>query len=293
MSGPHVGVHAMKIVGGARAILARERAGSRNRVVCYNGLCAHSMFQLWRRSRARCKKSPMETCATVSMWVAGCAFAHDQARERQEHVRELAGFWAEAVRFLGIAKRIPRQNPKLKCLQGVAGSSWPGEEDTTSTGDTTVAKAVVEDRPPGPAKRSASTASELAVPSGEAGSARPGEKDTTNADVTAVARPAGEARPLGIEKQKATESAIAVSSFEAGPSGTRAIDRNSAGITAVAMPAGDARSPGIAKQKATDGSHGALMMTSTSCCFTSWNRRVSPDSSRSCVSLRLRIVKCS
>ena len=36
---------------------------------CSNGLCAHAMFQCWRRSGARCKKAPMEICATVSIQV--------------------------------------------------------------------------------------------------------------------------------------------------------------------------------------------------------------------------------
>ena len=30
-------------------------------------------------------------------WRPGCAFAHDRARERQEHVRVLAEFWAAAA----------------------------------------------------------------------------------------------------------------------------------------------------------------------------------------------------
>ena len=45
-------------------------------------------------------------------WRPGCAFAHDQARERQEHARDLAEFWAAAARPRGIA-------PYIQCLDRI------------------------------------------------------------------------------------------------------------------------------------------------------------------------------
>ena len=87
-------------------------------------------------------------------------------------------------------------NPKSKCLlvkpglltiaqsevdvsSGEAGSSWPGADDTTSAGVTTIAKAGGEARPLGIENQSATTESDIAVSSDEA-------------------------RPPGIEKQGAT-----------------------------------------------------------------------------------------
>ena len=70
-----------------------------------------------------------------------------------------------------------------------------------------LAESVGEARPPGIAKHSASTKSQIAVPSGEAGSASPKDEDTTSA----VAKSAGEGRPFGIAKHSAmTESGVAV-----------------------------------------------------------------------------------
>ena len=52
---------------------------------------------------------------------------------------------------------------------GTDGSSWPGADDTTRHGGTTVAKAADKIRPPGVAKWSAMTESDIAVSVGEAG----------------------------------------------------------------------------------------------------------------------------
>ena len=69
-----------------------------------------------------------------------------------------------------------------------AGSSWPREDDTTSADVTAVAKSVGEALPPGIAKYSATTESELAKLSAEDGSFESGAKGTTSAVVTAVAK---------------------------------------------------------------------------------------------------------
>ena len=137
-------------------------------------------------------------------WRPGCAFAHDQARERHEHVRDLAEFWAKAARPLGIAKHSTTTESEIALSSGVAGSSGPREEDTTSASNTTVAKAVGNDRLPETAKRSVSTASEFAVSSGEVGPLRLKANGRNSAGITTVAMPAGEARPPEIAKRSAT-----------------------------------------------------------------------------------------
>ena len=107
---------------------------------------------------------------------------------------------------------VPKIVVELAVSSGEAGSSVPGERDTTDAAATVVEEPVGEARPLGIAQYSAATASALAVSSGETGSVRPGDKDTTDADGTAVVGPAGEDRPCGIAKQSATtESDIAVS----------------------------------------------------------------------------------
>ena len=122
----------------------------------------------------------------------------------------------EAMRLASQERVELRLPPGLRAADGgsVGGSAEDGvSNDTTSAGDTTVAKAVGEARPPGTAKHSALTASEFAVSSGES-------RDTTNADVAAVVRPPGEVRPRGIAKQSATtKPELAQSSGGAGPSG--------------------------------------------------------------------------
>ena len=75
----------------------------------------------------------MEICATVSIWVELLAtWLYDQAGERQEHVRDLAEFWAAAVEKLG--------------AQGETGSLGPGASDTTNAAATAVEEPVGEAR---------------------------------------------------------------------------------------------------------------------------------------------------
>ena len=82
-------------------------------------------------------------------WRPGCVFAHDQARERLEHVRDLAEFWTEAARPLGIAKHRTTTESEIAVPPGVAGSFGPGERDTTNAAATAVAKPAGEGRPLG------------------------------------------------------------------------------------------------------------------------------------------------
>ena len=143
---------------------------------------------------------------------------------------------------------IGKSQSPVEALSQILQSSGPGADDTTSADSSTVARACGEARPLGIAKRSVSTASELAVSSGEAGPSWLRAKRTPSADVIAGAMLAGEARPPGIEKQGGTtDSDIAVSSGETGPSWSRA-NGDRAAATAAVKSAGKARPPGIAKQ---------------------------------------------
>ena len=66
-----------------------------------------------------------------------------------EHVRNLAEFWAEAARPLGIAKHRTTTESEIAVPPGVAGSFGPGERDTTNAAATAVAKPAGEGRPLG------------------------------------------------------------------------------------------------------------------------------------------------
>ena len=93
----------------------------------------------------------MEFCATVSIWVGTvgrpcCAVAHDRARERQEHARDLAEFWAAATP-VSCGRTV--QNPKWQCLLVQRVFSARIERDTTNAAATAVVEPVGEARPPG------------------------------------------------------------------------------------------------------------------------------------------------
>ena len=85
-----------------------------------------------------------------------------------------------------IPERIVEQTVHIAASSCEAGSSWPGDVDTTCADATAVAQSAGEARPTGISKHIASTASKLAASSSEAGSSRPGKTDTPVAAVTAV-----------------------------------------------------------------------------------------------------------
>ena len=125
-------------------------------------VCAHSMFQCWRRSWARCKtrlpRRFVPPCR-YGCWRPGCAFAHDQARERQEHVRDLAEYWAEASRHLGIAKQSATTRPELAKSSSGAGPSWSRANGTNRAAATAAVKCAGETRPSRIVKYSATSES--------------------------------------------------------------------------------------------------------------------------------------
>ena len=85
-------------------------------------------------------------------WRPGCVFTH---RERQEHVRDLAEFWAEAARPLGIEKHRTTTEPEIAVSSGEAVG-------------TAVAMLADEARPSGVENQSAKTEFDEAVSFGEA-----------------------------------------------------------------------------------------------------------------------------
>ena len=104
------------------------------------------------------------------------------------------------ARPFGIAQYSTTTESEVEGSPGEAGSSWPGADDTTSAGVTTVAKTVGESRPPGIAKLSTTTE----VSSGEVEPSWPRAYDMDSAAATPDVKSAGEARPPGIAKQSAT-----------------------------------------------------------------------------------------
>ena len=113
-----------------------------------------------------------------------------------------------AARSLGIPLYSTATESEVGGSSGEAGSSGPGADDTARPDDATVAKAG-ENRSPGIAEHSVTTASVFAVSSGEAVSARLEMRTRPMACVTAVARLAGGARHLKIAKRSTkTESHV-------------------------------------------------------------------------------------
>ena len=97
----------------------------------------------------------------------------------------------EAVRLAFRERVQQRLPPGRRAVNGgsIGGSAEDGvSSDTTSAGDTTVAKDVGEVRPPGIAERSASTVSVIAESSGEAGLSWPRAMSTASAIDTAVTK---------------------------------------------------------------------------------------------------------
>ena len=86
---------------------------------------------------------------------------------------------------------------------GKAGSSWPGETQTTSAAATAVAKSVGEFQPPGIVEQSATTKPELAESSGGAGPSW-SRANGNSAPATAAVKSAGGARPSRIVKYSVT-----------------------------------------------------------------------------------------
>ena len=136
---------------------------------------------------------------------------------------------------------VPKIVAELAVSSGGAGSFGPEANGTTSAAATAVAKPVVEVRPPGIAKHSATTESVFAVFPGEAGSSWSRACGTTSkAEMAAVAKSVVEPQPLGIAKCSAmTESELAESS--GGSSWPGADDTPVAAASAAAMSAGEAR----------------------------------------------------
>ena len=107
-------------------------------------------------------------------------------------------------------------------------------------------------RPPGIAKQSATTESDIAVSIGVAGTSWPRANHVDSAAVTAAVKSGGKARHPGIAKQCATtKPELAESSGGAGPSWPKASGMNSAAAAAAVKSSGEARPPGIAKYGAT------------------------------------------